>query len=81
MLPRYAELDMKSCFDAWQAFDPDLAIAHPTPKALVTAEDVPDKAAIDLWRVGVLTSTGTQGKDIIAKVVNAFNGLALEASK
>lgn len=25
-LPKYAELDMQSCFDAWQAFDPDLAV-------------------------------------------------------
>lgn len=30
-LPKYAEIDMQSCFDAWQAFDPDLANAQPEP--------------------------------------------------
>ena len=29
-LPKYAELDMQSCFDAWQAFDPDLATSPPS---------------------------------------------------
>lgn len=37
----------------------------------ITAEDVSDKTVIDLWRIGVLTSTGTQGKEIAAKVYNA----------
>lgn len=41
-LPQYAEIDMQSCFDAWQAFDPDLATS---PQALtpITADDVTDE--------------------------------------
>lgn len=52
---------------------------HPPAPKLVTADDVPGKVVIDLWRIGVLTSMGTHGKDIIAKIVNAYYGLTLEA--
>jgi hypothetical protein len=46
---------------------------YTSPQALtpITADDVSDKTVIDLWRIGVLTSTGTQGKEIAAKVYNA----------
>jgi hypothetical protein len=45
---------------------------HPAPFTPITADDVHGDVVVNLWRVGVLTSTGTQGKDIVAKVVNAW---------
>lgn len=42
------------------------------PSAAITDADVPDKVIIDLWRAGILTSTGTDGKETVAKIVNTF---------
>ena len=55
------------CIVEWRYSD------KPSPQPLqpITADDVSDKTIIDLWRIGVLTSTGTQGKEIAMKVYNA----------
>lgn len=69
-LPKYAELDMQSCFDAWQAFDPDLA----APKA-ITAEDVTDEMARSLYD-DLSLPDWPNAKSIFAAAVNAYiNGV------
>jgi hypothetical protein len=77
ILPKYAELDMQSCFDAWQAFDPDLAIAQPVqpPAAVapISADDVTDEVTHKLWNIGLLTTSRSQhAKETVATIVNAW---------
>jgi hypothetical protein len=71
-LPKYAELDMQSCFNAWQAFDPDLAITHPAPFVPITADMVTDSVA-DKFESSCNINTDSFNF-IVAAAVNAYMG-------
>jgi hypothetical protein len=69
-LPKYAELDMQSCFAAWQAFEPDLA----APKLVMLSDKDLDRIYIE---------ADGNGFDFEGRLQRAFctkNGLTLEAS-